>query len=40
MTPALKLLRAAGLLAAVWATVAADFPMDAIARILGEMGCC
>jgi hypothetical protein len=40
MIPATKLLRVAAMLAAVWTTVAANFPMDTIMWLLGEVGCC
>ena len=40
MTRSRGMLRLIGIAAAVWLTASADFPMDTIVWLLGELGCC
>lgn len=40
MTRVSRLFRLIAIGAAVWLTVAADFPMDQVEWLLGEAGCC
>ena len=40
MAPVRKMLRLVAFGSALWLTASADFPMDLVMWLLGEVGCC